>query len=65
MIIIITTAIRTIIQDDVVVLVLIMNFLPLAEPTPDILGEVNVSQQIDVNKCDCDDADNNNINKLM
>lgn len=49
----------------VVVLVHIMNFLPLSEPNPDSLWAVNVSQQIDVNKYDYDDADNNNINKLM
>ena len=43
-----------------------MKFLPLAEPNPNTLGEVNVSQQTDVNKCDYDDVDhNNNINKVM
>jgi hypothetical protein len=44
----------------------VMNFLLLTEPNPSSLGEVNVSQQIDVNKCDYDDVDNNNnVNKLM
>ena len=43
-----------------------MNFPPLAEPNPNSLGEVKVSQQTAAKKCDYDDDDdNNNNNKLM